>query len=110
VGQHQTLPGGQHDPPRTREQARRRDGDRDVDQAPAPPAPAPAASERPSYRGIPLDGTPEQLHRAVDLLEADTVPYTYYAKVIANQRPHERDEPLGRRTPEPLDSRQGVER
>jgi len=107
VGQHQTLPGGQHDPPRTREQTRRSvDGDRDVDQAPAPPAPAP--SERPSYRGIPLDGTPEQLHRAVDQLEADTVPYTYYAKVIANQR--EREEPLGRRTPEPLDSRQGVER
>ncbi len=106
MGQHQTLPGGQHDPPRTREQTRRRDGDRDVDQAPAPPAPAP--SERPSYRGIPLDGTPEQLHRAVDQLEADTVPYTYYAKVIANQR--EQEEPLGRRTPEPLDSRQGVER
>ena len=108
MGQHQTLPGGQHDPPRTREQTRRSvDGDRDVDQAPAPPAPAPA-SERPSYRGIPLDGTTEQLHRAVDQLEADTVPYTYYAKVIANQR--EREEPLGRRTPEPLDSRQGVER
>ena len=62
------------------------------------------------YRGIPLDGTTEQLHRAVDQLEADTVPYVYYAKVIANQRPHDRDEPLGRRTPEPLDSRQGVER
>jgi hypothetical protein len=109
VGQHQTLSGDQHDPPRTREQARRRDGDRDVDQAPAPSAPAPApAAECPSYRGIPLDGTPEQLHRAVDQLEADTVPYTYYAKVIANQR--EREEPLGRRTPEPLDSRQGVER
>ncbi len=108
MGQHQTLPGGQHDPPRTREQTRRSvDGDRDVDQAPAPPAPAPA-SERPSYRGIPLDGTTEQLHRAVDQLEADTVPSTYYAKVIANQR--EREEPLGRRTPEPLDSRQGVER
>jgi hypothetical protein len=48
--------------------------------------------------------------RDADQLEADTVPYTYYAKVIANQRPHERDEPLGRRTPEPLDTRQGVER
>jgi hypothetical protein len=62
------------------------------------------------YRGIPLDGTPEQFHRAVDRLEADTVGYTYYAKVIANQRQHDRDAPLGRRTPEPLDTRQGVER
>jgi hypothetical protein len=104
VGQHQTLPGGQHDPPPSREQARRRD----VDQPSAPPAPA--ASERPRYRGVPLDGTTEQLHRAVDLLEADTVPYTYYAKVIANQRQHDQDEPLGRRTPEPLDTRQGAER
>jgi hypothetical protein len=111
VGQHQTLPGGQHDPPRTRDQARRRDRDgRDVDQPPVPPAPTPPVSERPSYRGIPLDGTPEELHRAVDLLEADTVPYTYYAKVIANQRQHDQLEPLGRRTPEPLDTRQGVER
>jgi hypothetical protein len=111
VGQHQTLPGDQPGPPRTREQAHRREVDRDVDQ-PAPPAPAAAPSERPSYRGIPLDGTSEELHRAVDQLEADTVPYTYYAKVIANQRHHDHDQegPLGRRTPEPLDTRQGVER
>jgi hypothetical protein len=108
VGQHQTLPADQQGLPRTREQARRCAGDaRDVDQ---PTPPAPAAAERPTYRGIPLDGTPEQLHRAVDQLEADTVPYTYYAKVITNQRQHDRQEPLGRRTPEPLDTRQGVER
>jgi hypothetical protein len=108
VRQHQTLPPDQHDPPHTRDQARRVGDARDVDQPPAPPA---APPERPRYRGIPLDGTTEQLHRAVDLLEADTVPYTYYAKVIANQRQHDREEPLGRRTPEPLEaSRQGVER
>jgi hypothetical protein len=66
-----------------------------------------APPERPRYRGIPLDGTPSQLHRAVDQLEADTVPYTYYLKVIAGRE----QEPLGRRTPAPLDApREGVER
>ena len=67
-----------------------------------------AARERLRYRGIPLDGTTEQLHRAADLLEADTVPSSYYARVIA-KRPREQ-EPPGRRVPEPLDTRQEVER
>jgi hypothetical protein len=108
VGQHQTLPPDQHDPPRPRDQARPVDDARDVDQPPPTP-PAPATPERPRYRGIPLDGTAEQFHRAVDLLEADTVPYLYYAKVIASQ--HNQEEPLGRRVPEPLEaSRQEVER
>jgi hypothetical protein len=108
VGQHPTLPPDQHHPPRTGDQAHRADNDRDVDRPPA--APPPATPQRPRYRGIPLDGTAEQLHRAVDLLEADTVPYLYYAKVIANQRQREQ-EPLGRRVPEPLEaSRQGVQR
>jgi hypothetical protein len=109
VGQHQTLPADQPGPPRPRSRVRRADQARDVDQPTTPPSPA-ATPERPSYRGIPLDGTAEQLHRAVDLLEADTVPYTYYAKVITNQRQREQEEPLGRHTPEPLDTRQGVER
>ena len=68
-----------------------------------------AARERLRYRGIPLDGTAEQLHRAADLLEADTVPYSYYARVIARQRQRE-EAPPGRRVPEPLDTRQEVER
>jgi hypothetical protein len=77
------------------------------DRPPTTPPERSAAAERLRYRGIPLDGTPEQLHRAVDLLEADTVPYTYYLKVTASRQ----QEPLGRRTPEPLDApREGVER
>jgi hypothetical protein len=108
VGQHRTLPADQHDPPRPRDQARRTDAARDVDQPPIA-APAPSRLERLRYRSIPLDGTTQQLHRAVDLLEADTVPYTYYAKVIASRE--RQDGPLGRRTPEPMQaSRQGVER
>ncbi len=67
-----------------------------------------AARERLRYRAIPLDGTAEQLHRAADLLAADTVPSSYYARVIA-KRPREQ-EPPGRRVPEPLDTRQEVER
>jgi hypothetical protein len=108
VGQQPTLLPDQHDPPRPRDQACWVDDARDVDQSPAAPL-APATPARPRYRGIPLDGTAEQLHRAVDLLEADTVPYLYYAKVITSR---ERDqEPLGRRVPQPLEaSRQGVQR
>ncbi len=82
MGQHRTLSPDQHDPPRPRDQAHQIDDARDGDQPPTTP-------ERPRYRGIPLDGTTEQLHRAVDLLEADTVPYLYYAKVIASR---ERDQ------------------
>jgi hypothetical protein len=49
---------------------------------PGPDRPA----ERPlRYRGRRLDGSIEQFHAAVDALEADTVPYTYYAKVLAGR-------------------------
>jgi hypothetical protein len=37
------------------------------------------------YRGRRLDGPIQQFHAAVDALEADTVPYTYYAKVLAGR-------------------------
>jgi hypothetical protein len=37
------------------------------------------------YRGRRLDGPIEHLHAAIDALEADTVPYTYYAKVLAGR-------------------------
>jgi hypothetical protein len=37
------------------------------------------------YRGVPLDGTAAELRRAVDLLEEDTVPETYWRKVRAGQ-------------------------
>ena len=43
-------------------------------------------AERPlRYRGRRLDGPIQQFHAAVDALEADTVPYTYYAKVLAGR-------------------------
>jgi hypothetical protein len=38
-----------------------------------------------AYRGVPLDGTAADLHRAVDLLEADTVPESYWRKVKASE-------------------------
>jgi hypothetical protein len=43
-------------------------------------------AERPlRYRGRRLDGPIQQFHAAIDALEADTVPYTYYAKVLAGR-------------------------
>ena len=43
-------------------------------------------AERPlRYRGRRLDGPIQQFHAAVDALEADTVPYAYYAKVLAGR-------------------------
>jgi hypothetical protein len=43
-------------------------------------------AERPlRYRGRRLDGPIEQFHAAVDLLEADTIPFTYYLKVQAGR-------------------------
>jgi hypothetical protein len=35
------------------------------------------------YRGRRLDGPAWEFHAAVDALQADTVPFTYYAKVLA---------------------------
>jgi hypothetical protein len=35
------------------------------------------------YRGRRLDGTVAEFHAAVDALRGDTVPYTYYLKVLA---------------------------
>jgi hypothetical protein len=44
------------------------------------------SAERPlRYRGRRLDGPIQQFHAAVDALEADTVPCTYYAKVLAGR-------------------------
>jgi hypothetical protein len=43
-------------------------------------------AERPlRYRGWRLDGPIQQFHAAVDALDQDTVPYTYYAKVLAGR-------------------------
>ncbi len=38
-----------------------------------------------SYAGHPLTGTAEELHAAVDQLDADTVPESYYQKVVASR-------------------------
>jgi hypothetical protein len=46
----------------------------------------------PRYRGYRLDGPVQELHRAVDALERDTVPYAYYLKVLAS-----RDQPPAER-------------
>ncbi len=40
------------------------------------------------YAGHPLIGTIEELHAAVDALEADTVPESYYQRVLASQAGH----------------------
>ena len=44
------------------------------------------------YRGRRLDGPTTEFHAAVDALEADTVPETYYQRVLASrERPaHQR--------------------
>jgi hypothetical protein len=43
-------------------------------------------AERPlRYRGRRLDGPIQQFHAAIDALDHDTVPYTYYAKVLAGR-------------------------
>jgi hypothetical protein len=53
-----------------------------------------AAQRSPRYHGYRLDGSVEGFHGAVDALERDTVPYTYYLKVLAGrdqppaERPH----------------------
>jgi hypothetical protein len=41
-----------------------------------------------SYAGHPLTGTAEELHAAVDQLNADTVPESYYQKVLASREQH----------------------
>jgi hypothetical protein len=43
-----------------------------------------------SYAGHPLTGTTEELHAAVDQLDADTVPWSYYQKVLASRAGHGR--------------------
>jgi hypothetical protein len=50
------------------------------------------AQRPPRYRGYRLDGPIQELHRAVDALERDSVPYAYYLKVLAgrDQPPVER--------------------
>jgi hypothetical protein len=45
-----------------------------------------------TYRGRRLDGSVEEFHMAVDLLEDDDVPHSYYEKVRASQA---RDEDEG---------------
>jgi hypothetical protein len=53
-----------------------------TDPTPNPDRPA----ERPlRYRGRRLDGPIQQFHAAIDALDQDTVPYTYYAKVLAGR-------------------------
>jgi len=44
-----------------------------------------AGAHRLSYASHPLTGTTEELHAAVDQLEADTVPWSYYQKVLASR-------------------------
>jgi hypothetical protein len=38
-----------------------------------------------AYRGRRLDGPLHEFHQAVDLLEDDTVPLSYYEQVLASQ-------------------------
>jgi len=40
----------------------------------------------PAYRGRRLDGTLREFHQAVDLLDADTVPESYYLQVIGGRQ------------------------
>ncbi len=79
--------------------------DRPLVTAPEPTTPA----EGRRYPAPPLDGTREQ-RDALDLVGAEPIPYLQVAHGITS-RGDVVDEPLGRRTPEPLDAaREGVER
>jgi hypothetical protein len=40
--------------------------------------------DRPSYAGHPLTGSVAELHAAIDQVDADTVPESYYRKVLAS--------------------------
>ena len=55
------------------------------------PGPQPAGDRlaaRPlRYRGRRLDGPTGEFHAAADLLQADTVPFAYYLKVLAGRQP-----------------------
>jgi hypothetical protein len=56
----------------------------------------------PSYRGRRLDGSVHELHQAVDLLQADTVPLSYAQKVWASQYEREQaSHPTDRTTTNP---------
>ena len=72
----------------------------------APPEPS-TPVERWPLRAAPLDGTREPLDAVADLLAPEPLPY----RVEVIDRHRQAPEPLGRRTPEPLDAaREGVER
>ncbi len=104
MGPTRTVPPDPRATPRTRRQLV--NDPLELDRPPAtPPEPSTPPQGRP-YRATPPDGTPEQLD-VTGVLEPDPVPF--HADVIAS---HSRSpEPLGRRTPEPLDAaREGVER
>ncbi len=46
----------------------------------------PPPPDHPDYQGLRLDGPLEEFRAAVDLLEAETVPESYWQKVVAGRR------------------------
>jgi hypothetical protein len=103
VGPTRTLPPDARATPRTRRQLT--NDPLDLDQPPTtPPEPTTPAEWEP-LPAAPLDGAREQRDLTSDLL----APEPHRAEVVDSRR--QPPEPLGRRTPEPLDAaREGVER
>jgi hypothetical protein len=105
VGPTRTLP---PDPPATPRTPRQLVNDPlELDRPPATPPEPSTPAERWPLPTAHLDGTHEQRDLAADLLAPEPLPY--HPEVIDPHR--QPPEPLGRRTPEPLDAaRQGVQR
>jgi hypothetical protein len=112
VGPTRTVPPDHQTTPRTAHTARTAprvvDDSLELNQPPTIPLEPAAPPDWLRYRAAPPDETRDRLDAATDLTEP--VPHPYHSKVIAD-RLQPSQEPLGRRTPEPLDaSREGIER
>ncbi len=105
MGPTRTVPPDPRATPRERRQLD--NNSLELDRPPATPAEPSTPVEGWPLRATPLDGTREERDLAADLLAPEPLPH--HVEVIDSQR--QPAEPLGRRTPEPLDAaREGVER
>jgi hypothetical protein len=105
VGPTRTVPPDRRATPRTRRQLV--DDSLELDRPPAAPPEPTAPAEAPPLRAADLDRAREQRDLASDLLAPEPLLHRPEVADSHLQPP----EPLGRRTPEPLDAaREGVER
>jgi len=105
MGPTRTLPPDRQATPRTQRQLV--NDPLDLDQPSATPPEPSTSAEGQTHRTAPRDGTREQRDAVTDLAVPEPIPYR--ADVIGSRS--QPPEPLGRRTPEPLDAaREAVER